>query len=58
MDDEDRVRSITRYSSVAKALQSRGAIDWSFMVSAPPERYDAVRQAASRILSFDDPDRS
>lgn len=57
MDDEDRVRSITRYSSVAKALQSRGAIDWSFMVSAPPEKYEAVKQAASRILSFYDTDR-
>ncbi len=57
IDAEDKVRSITRYSSVAKALQSRGAIDWSVMVSAPSDKYDAVRQAASRVLSFDDTDR-
>ena len=58
IDAEDKVRSITRYSSVAKALQSRGAIDWSVMVSAPSDKYDAVRQAASKVLSFDDTDRS
>ena len=58
IDSEDRVRSITKYSSVAKALQSRGAIDWSVMVSAPEKDQEAVRRAASRILAFDDADRS
>ena len=58
IDSEDRVRSITKYSSVAKALQSRGAIDWSVMVSAPERDQEAVRRAASRILAFDDADRS
>ena len=58
LDSEDRVRSITKYSSVAKALQSRGAIDWSVMVSAPAKDYENVRRAASRVLAFDDADRS
>lgn len=57
IDSEDRVRSITKYSSVAKALQSRGAIDWSVMVSAPAADYENVRRAAQRVLSFDDADR-
>ena len=58
IDSEDRVRSITKYSTVAKALQSRGAIDWSVMVSAPEKDYENVRRAASRVLAFDDADRS
>jgi HD superfamily phosphohydrolase len=57
LDSEDRVRSITKYSTVAKALQSRGAIDWSVMVSAPAKDYENVRRAASRVLAFDDADR-
>jgi HD superfamily phosphohydrolase len=58
IDSEDRVRSITKYSSVAKALQSRGAIDWAVMISAPEKDQEAVRRAAVRTLSFDDTDRA
>ena len=58
IDSEDRVRSITKYSSVAKALQSRGAIDWAVMISAPEKDQEAVRRAAVRALSFDDTDRA
>lgn len=57
IDSEDRVRPITRYSSVAKALQSRDAIDWTVMVSAPEGHHEAVRKAARRALALDDPDR-
>ena len=56
--DGDKVKSLTRYSSVAKALQSRDPIDWCVMVSAPENVRDAVRQASERVLSFDDTDRS
>ncbi len=58
MDSEDKVRSITKYSTVAKALQSRDAIDWAVMVSAPEKDYDAVRRAAEKVLTFDDADRA
>lgn len=57
IDPEDRVRSVTRYSTVAKALQSRDAMDWTIMVSAPETHYDAVSRAARRALSLDDSDR-
>ena len=58
MDSEDKVRSITKYSTVAKALQSRDAIDWAVMVSAPEKDYAAVRRAAEKVLTFDDADRA
>lgn len=56
--DGDKVKSLSRYSSVAKALQSREVIDWSLMVFAPAHAVDAVRAATERILPLDDTDRS
>lgn len=56
--DGDKVRSLTRYSSVAKALQSRDPIDWCVMVSAPGSARAAVKAATERVLSLDDTDRS
>ena len=56
--DGDKVKSLTRYSSVAKALQSRDPIDWCVMVSAPGYAKDAVKAASEKVLSFDDTDRS
>lgn len=48
--EEDRVRPLSRYSPLAKALQSRSVFDWAIMVSCP-ERYKAdVAKAASRAL--------
>lgn len=56
--DGDKVKSITKYSSIAKAVQSRSAIEWVLMVSAPEQHKDAVRDATVRILSLNDTDRS
>ena len=56
--DGDKVKSLTRYSSVAKALQSRDPIDWCVMVSAPGYARDAVRVATEKVLSLDDTYRS
>ena len=55
--DGDRVRSITRYSSLAKSLQARDTIDWAVMVSAPSDISEKVGEAARRVLSLDDSDR-
>ena len=54
----DRVRPISRYSSVAKALQSRDPIDWCVMVSVPERLRSDAERAARRILSLDDADGS
>ena len=56
--DGDKVKSITKYSSIAKAVQSRSAIEWVLMVSSPEEKRESVRDAVLRILSLDDSDRS
>ena len=54
--DGGRIRSVTRYSSVAKALQAREPVDWAVMVSAPRGCAEAVGAAAARVLSFDHSD--
>lgn len=49
---DGKVRSITKFSPLAKALQSRPIFDWAVMVSAPPEHVDAVGKAAAKVLSL------
>lgn len=56
--DGDKVKTLSRYSSLAKALQSRDPIDWCLMVSAPERVTDVVRAATERVLSLDHTDRS
>jgi len=48
--DEDRVRPLSRYSPLAKAIQSRGVHDWAVMVSAPERYRERVRKATERVL--------
>lgn len=50
--EEDRVKSITKISSIAKALQSRVPFRWSALVSAPNDSKEAVRDAAKNILGL------
>ncbi|MFA5452330.1 MAG: HD domain-containing protein [Candidatus Methanomethylophilaceae archaeon] len=56
--DGDKVRPITKFSPLAKALQSRDISDWAIMISAPEQYTGAVKKAAKDILSFDDTERS
>lgn len=48
----ERVRSITKLSTIAKALQSRDTFRWAILVSAPKDKRDAVEAAARRILGI------
>ena len=48
--EEDRVRPLSRYSPLAKALQARNVFDWAVMVSTPAEHRDDVAKAAARAL--------
>ena len=48
--DGDRVRPLSRYSPLAKAIQSRGVHDWAVMVSTPPRNREEVERAALRTL--------
>ena len=48
--EDDRVRPLSRYSPLAKALQSRSVFDWAIMVSCPERHKADVAKAASRTL--------
>ncbi|MEA4977553.1 MAG: HD domain-containing protein [Methanomassiliicoccaceae archaeon] len=48
--DGGRVRSITKLSTIAKALQSRDTFRWAILVSAPKDKRDAVEAAAKKII--------
>jgi HD superfamily phosphohydrolase len=48
--DEDKVRPLSRYSPLAKALQSRNVFDWAVMVSTPEKNRSEVAKAAQRVL--------
>lgn len=50
--DGDRVRSITKISSIARALQSRDTLRWAVLVSAPKEKRDAVKAATKKVLNL------
>ena len=58
IQDGDKVKSILKYSSIAKSLQTRDPIDWSIMVCCPEEFKETVGNAAKKILSFNNSDRS
>jgi HD superfamily phosphohydrolase len=49
--EDDRVRPLSRYSPLAKALQSRSVFEWAVMVSCPKEKREQVARAAARALS-------
>lgn len=51
-DGSGRVRSLSRYSTLARALQSRDPYGWSAIVAAPADRVERVSRAASRVLGI------
>ncbi len=48
--DGERVKPLSRYSPLAKAIQSRGVHDWAVMVSTPAGNREAVERAAPKVL--------
>lgn len=48
--DGDRVRPLSRYSPLAKAIQSRGVHDWAVMVSTPAKNREEVEKATLKTL--------
>ena len=52
VNEEGRVRSLTKTSSIAKALQSRDSFGWSLVVACPEESREAVQKAAVKILGL------
>lgn len=52
LDADGRIRSLTRISPLAKALQSRDAFGWSLLVAAPSEVKVAVSEAARKVFNL------
>ncbi len=48
--DGDRVRPLSRYSPLAKAIQARGVHDWAVMVATLPEHRQEVERATMKAL--------
>jgi uncharacterized protein len=48
--EDDRVRPLSRYSPLAKALQSRSVFEWAVMVSCPKEKREEVSRAAAKVV--------
>ena len=51
-DDGGRVKSLARFSPIARSLQARDPFGWAVLISAPEGSRDAVRRAASKVLGF------
>ncbi len=48
--DGDRIRPLSRYSPLAKAIQSRGVHDWAVMVATPAQHREEVERAVPKVL--------
>ncbi len=52
VNSEGKVRSLTKSSSIAKALQARDSFGWSLAVGCPAEHREAVMKAAAKVLGL------
>ena len=50
LDSEGKVRSLARFSPLARALQSRDPYGWAVLISAPKQNCEAVGRAARKVL--------
>ena len=51
-DENGRVRSLARYSPIARALQSRDPYGWAVFVACPKDRVEAVSKASRKVLGL------
>ena len=52
IDEEGKVRSLARFSPIARSLQARDPYSWAIMVSAPASFKEQVERAARKVLSL------
>ncbi len=52
MDDEGKVRSLTRFSPIARSLQARDPYGWAILVSTPAPFREAVEKASRKVLGI------
>ena len=48
--DEKRLKPLSNFSPLAKALEVRDVYDWELMVSAAPRYLDKVNKVARKVL--------
>lgn len=51
-DEGGRVKSLVRFSPIARSLQARDPFSWAVLISAPGDEREAVRRAAHKVLGF------
>jgi hypothetical protein len=52
IDEEGKVRSLSKYSPIARSLQARDPYSWAILISAPAPFREQVEKAAKRVLSL------
>ncbi|MBQ7621241.1 MAG: HD domain-containing protein, partial [Candidatus Methanomethylophilaceae archaeon] len=52
IDDEGKVRSLSRYSPIARSLQARDPYSWAILISAPEPFSEQVEKASRKVLSL------
>ena len=52
IDDEGKVRSLTRFSPIARSLQTRNPYGWAILVSAPAMMKENVEKASKKVLGI------
>jgi len=52
LDSEGRVKTLTRISPIARALQSRDTYGWSVMISSPADIREKVMKSARKVLGL------
>jgi hypothetical protein len=53
IDDEGKVRSLTRFSPIARSLQARDPYGWAVLISAPAMMKESVEKASRKVLGID-----
>ena len=52
MDDEGKVRSLSRFSPIARSIQSRDPYSWAVLISAPAPFRAQVERASRKVLGL------
>ncbi len=51
-DESGKVRSLAKYSPLARALQSRDPFGWAVIIACPSEMVEAVSKASRKVLDL------
>lgn len=51
-DENGRIRSLARYSPIARSLQSRDPYGWAVVIACPKDRVEAVERASMKVLGL------